>query len=142
LIFETEMTANKRVSLSPTRVDRFGIPVGRVDLGLSELDKRTLAKVEALASEIGGKPDFHSFFSNGRGINGNHPLGGLRMSENAETGVVNDRCRAHDFDNLYIFGGGAFCSTGTFNPTLTITALTLRALEDSHLGWTHDTFSH
>jgi choline dehydrogenase-like flavoprotein len=135
MIFETEMTADKRVTLSPARVDKFGIPVGRVDLGQSAVDAATLAQAEALAARIGARPQLADFFENGRGINGNHPLGGLRMSDSAATGVVNARCRSHDFANLYILGGGAFCSTGSFNPTLTIMALAIRAFEDPDLGW-------
>lgn len=140
MIFETEMTAQKQLTLSPTSVDRFGIPVGRVDLGLSEFDQRTLARLEDLSGQVAEGPGLTSYTENGRGINGNHPLGGLRMSESSETGVVNDRCRSHDFDNLYILGGGAFCSTGSFNPTLTITALAIRAFEDPELGWDNAPF--
>ncbi|WP_313330141.1 GMC family oxidoreductase [Sphingobium yanoikuyae] len=137
MIFETEMTESKRFTLSPTNKDKFGIPVGRIDLGLSELDEETLRRTEGLAHAIGERPGIASFAENGRGINGNHPLGGLRMSESAETGVLNDRCRSHDFKNLYVLGGSAFCSTGSFNPTLTIAALAMRAYEDPELGWTN-----
>ena len=135
MIFETEMTENKCLTLSSTNRDKFDIPIGRVDLGLSPLDHETLRRTEELASQIGSRPQIAEFFENGRGINGNHPLGGLRMSADASTGVVNDRCRSHDFKNLYILGGGAFCSTGSFNPTLTIAALALRAFNDPELGW-------
>lgn len=135
VIFETEMTEEKRVTLSPGARDKFGIPVGRVDLGLSAVDEVTLARAEDHGRRIGGRPGLAEFFENGRGINGNHPLGGLRMSATPETGVVNARCRSHDFANLYILGGGAFCSTGSFNPTLTITALAMRAFDDPELGW-------
>lgn len=135
MIFETEMTDDKRISLSNRNFDRFGLPLGRVDLGLSAQDQATLNRAETLAEEIGAKAQITSFFENGRGINGNHPLGGLRMSDSVETGVLNDRCRSHDFKNLYVLGGGAFCSTGSFNPTLTIAALAIRAFEDPELGW-------
>lgn len=135
MIFETEMTKEKQMVLSTVNRDRFGIPLGRVELGLSTMDEVTLARVEDLAKQIGGRPQLREFFENGRGINGNHPLGGLRMSESPETGVLNKRCRSHDFRNLYILGGSAFCSTGSFNPTLTIAALAIRAFEDPELGW-------
>jgi choline dehydrogenase-like flavoprotein len=135
MIFETEMTKDKRVSLSSATSDKYGIPIGRVDLGSTDLDRRSLRRAQKLAGKIGERRGIHEFFENGRGINGNHPLGGLRMSESPATGVVNDRCRAHDFRNLYILGGGAFCSTGSFNPTLTITALALRTFDDPELGW-------
>ncbi len=135
MVFETEMTRTKTLSLSPSKVDKFGIPVGRVDTGFSPVDRRTLDRLQSLSGKIGSCDGISEFFRNGRGINGNHPLGGLRMSRSAREGVVNDRCKSHDFDNLYILGGGAFCSTGTFNPTLTIAALAIRAFEDPTLGW-------
>ena len=137
MIFETEMAEQKRLTLSPRNTDKFDIPIGRVDLGSTELDQRSLRRAEELAGQIANRKGISEFFENGRGINGNHPLGGLRMSKTVETGVLNERCRSHDFHNLYILGGGAFCSTGSFNPTLTITALALRAFDDPDLGWTN-----
>jgi choline dehydrogenase-like flavoprotein len=41
--------------------------------------------------------------------------------------------RSHDHDNLYILGGGAFNSTSALNPTHTIAALALKALDDPRL---------
>lgn len=140
LIFETEMVAEKRVKLSSNGVDKFGIPFGSVDVGISDFDKRTLKKVEDIANSIKGSRGVVDLFENGRGLNGNHPLGGLRMSVSAREGVVNDRCRSHDFKNLYILGGGAFCSTGALNPTLTIVALAIRCFEDPELGWSNVPF--
>jgi choline dehydrogenase-like flavoprotein len=137
MIFETEMSREKVLSLSPTRVDRFGIPIGRADVGLTDTDFKSLSRVEEIVKNIAQQPDVEELFENGRGLNGNHPLGGLRMSRTAQSGVINEYCRSHDFNNLYILGGGAFCSTGSFNPTLTITALALRAFDDPALGWTN-----
>lgn len=61
------------------------------------------------------------------------------MSNSPETGVVDSFGRSYDFKNLYILGGGMFCSTGSFNPTLTIAALTLRTLKSDARLWTADT---
>lgn len=135
MIFETEMTKEKVVTLSGSRVDKFGIPIARTDISPNSIDDKAIKKIQDIAKKISRKPGVVSVERNGRGINGNHPLGGLRMGEDASTSVVDSWCRSHDFENLYILGGGAFCSTGSLNPTLTITALALRSLNDPRLGF-------
>jgi len=37
--------------------------------------------------------------------------------------------RSHDHSNLFMLGSGVFPTVGTANPTLTIAALALRAVE-------------
>jgi choline dehydrogenase-like flavoprotein len=43
--------------------------------------------------------------------------------------VVDRHLRAHDHGNLFLLGSGVFPSIGSANPTLTITALALRAAD-------------
>ena len=135
MIFETEMVEEKEVSLSTRNFDKFGLPLARADVQLTSLDLQSVRFIEGKIDQIRNRFGVRSIEMNGCGLNGNHPLGGLRMSDSADTGVVDSFSRCHDFKNLYILGGGAFCSTGSFNPTLTITALALRALDDPRLGW-------
>ncbi len=135
LFAASEMVPNResRVRLLETR-DRFGQRRAGVDLKLGAADVRTQ---QAAAFEVakmfirtgigrvwlepwivaGEIPDFDF---------GNHHLGGCRMSETVETGVVDADCRVHGVDNLYVGGSGVFASGGAANPTLTIVQLALR----------------
>ncbi len=58
-----------------------------------------------------------------------HEVGTARMSTSPKDGVLNSFCRTHDIDNLYVFGGNAFPSTGDKHPTLTMMALTARGCD-------------
>ncbi len=59
-------------------------------------------------------------------IGGYHHMGGTRMSETPQTGVVNADCRLHDSPNLFIASSSVFPTSGWANPTLTIMALAQR----------------
>ncbi len=54
-------------------------------------------------------------------------MGTCRMGFDKTKAVVDPDCRSHDHRNLYIIGGSTFPSCGTANPTITISALALRA---------------
>ncbi|WP_170788408.1 GMC oxidoreductase [Ruegeria lacuscaerulensis] len=64
---------------------------------------------------------------------GSHHMGGARMSETPETGVVDANCKVHGAANLYVAGSGVFATCGHANPTFTIVQLSLR-LADHLLG--------
>lgn len=59
-----------------------------------------------------------------------HLLGMTRMGDDAKTSVVDAHCRAHDHKNLFVLSSSVFPTGGTANPTLTLAALTLRAVHD------------
>jgi len=48
------------------------------------------------------------------------------MSGDPKKGVVDANCRVHGIDNLFIAGSSCFVTAGAPNPTLTLTALSLR----------------
>ena len=48
------------------------------------------------------------------------------MGEDPARSVVNSFGQAHDVDNLFIADGSIFVTSGSANPTCTITALALR----------------
>jgi choline dehydrogenase-like flavoprotein len=58
-----------------------------------------------------------------------HECGTARMSVSPKDGVLNSFCQTHDIQNLYVFGGNAFPSTGDKHPTLTMMALTARGCD-------------
>jgi choline dehydrogenase-like flavoprotein len=55
-----------------------------------------------------------------------HHMGTTRMSSDARLGVVDEHCRVHSVQNLYIAGSSVFPTSGYANPTFTIVALALR----------------
>lgn len=55
-----------------------------------------------------------------------HHMGTTRMSADPALGVVDEQCRAHGWENLYLAGSSVFPTSGTAGPTLTIVALALR----------------
>ena len=57
-----------------------------------------------------------------------HIMGTTRMGDKADS-VVDKQCRAHDHQNLFILGSSVFPTGSTANPTSTIAALSLRAVD-------------
>ena len=57
---------------------------------------------------------------------GYHHMGGTRMHNLEEYGVVDKNCRVYGSKNLYMAGSSVFTTGGYNNPTLPIIQLTLR----------------
>jgi choline dehydrogenase-like flavoprotein len=58
-----------------------------------------------------------------------HLMGTARMGHDPATSVVDSYGRAHDVPNLFLADGSIFVTSGSANPTCTISALALRAAE-------------
>lgn len=58
-----------------------------------------------------------------------HLMGTYRMGSDRSNSVVDKDQRSWDHPNLFLVGDGVFPTTGTANPTLTITALTFQAAD-------------
>ncbi|MFT7593223.1 MAG: choline dehydrogenase-like flavoprotein/pimeloyl-ACP methyl ester carboxylesterase [Paracoccaceae bacterium] len=64
-----------------------------------------------------------------------HPVGGCRMGDSGETGVVNDRCAVFTgtgtatHDGLYVCDGSVMPTSLGLNPLLTISAVSERAMD-------------
>jgi choline dehydrogenase-like flavoprotein len=56
-------------------------------------------------------------------VNTGHPQGGNPISRNRNLGVVDERFRVHDHENLYVCDASVFPSAITVNPQLTVMAL-------------------
>lgn len=57
-----------------------------------------------------------------------HILGGCCMGDSPETGVIDAEHRIYGYDGLYVMDGSAVSSNPGVNPSLTITAMTERAV--------------
>jgi choline dehydrogenase-like flavoprotein len=60
-----------------------------------------------------------------------HILGTTRMSNDASTGVIDKHLKHHQYRNVFVLGGGAFPAISPSNPTLTLSALSLWAADNS-----------
>ena len=59
----------------------------------------------------------------------NHVFGTTRMHGDPTRGVVDETCKAHDFDNLYITDTGVFPLSPAVNPMFTGMALAHRSAQ-------------
>ena len=58
-----------------------------------------------------------------------HIIGTARMGRDPKSSVVDGNLRSHDHPNLFVLGSAVFPTSATANPTLTIAALSLRAVD-------------
>jgi choline dehydrogenase-like flavoprotein len=124
-----EQLANpdNRVTPAFDHLDALGIPRPRIRY---QLDAYTLAGMaearrlhEGIFEALGASARQHREEHEGAG----HVMGTYRMGADPRTSVVDRDLRAHDHPNLFLLGSGVFPSVGSANPTLTISALALRA---------------
>jgi choline dehydrogenase-like flavoprotein len=127
-IYDIEMRKRNKIRLS-THKDKKGLPLASVDFKLSDRDKKTFENLRKLSKQLETRKGVRSTKINGYGINGNHPMGGYVSGSDPAASVVDEWMRSHDHDNMYILGAGAFNSTSALNPTHTIAALALKALD-------------
>lgn len=137
-----------RITLSERR-DALGLPLAKIDWRLTELDQNTMKTGLRLLNNrmawhgighIQSTPRQHSYPSaNGEFLHGgHHHYGTTRMGDSPRTSVVDENCRIHGVNNLYVAGSGVFPTTGQVNPTLSIVAFSARLadhlakLEEGH----------
>lgn len=128
-LVEQSPDAENRVTLDPDRKDANGMPLPRIHFDLDDytragLDAAQEAHEEVFAAlgatDVNHSPDFQ-----GAG----HIIGTVRMGKDANTAVVDADLRSFDHPNLFLLGSGTFPTSATANPSLTIAALSLRAVD-------------
>lgn len=112
--------------------DEFGQRRSKLNWRLSSTEFDSIvACFDVLGMELGrhgqGRVNykFDAFAAESIGY-GWHHMGTTRMSNNPGSGVVDENCRVHSVENLYVAGSSVFPTCGCVNPTLTIVALALR----------------
>ena len=126
-----------RVMLGEER-DPLGMQRVVLDWQLTPLEKKSYRKlIETVGVAFGatglGRVRLHEWLHDHTDASwpehlagGWHHMGTTRMSSNSKEGVVNENCRVHGINNLYIAGSSCFPTAGSANPTFTIVAMTLR----------------
>jgi choline dehydrogenase-like flavoprotein len=121
-----------RVTLHPTRLDAWGIPVLHIDCMHGD-DELAQARdqdraLQALAETIGVKLTSVDSRAMTPGLSA-HECGTARMGYDPTASVLDPHNQCWDAKGLYVTDGACFTSQGTQNPTLTILALTARACD-------------
>ena len=124
--------ANNRVTLDPTRTDRWGVPLARVECAHGTNEIAMMRDAVDQSREMLGAAHFKIWRMNaelsppGLAI---HEVGTARMGDNPKTSVLNSFCQSWDVPNLFVMDGACFVTQGVQNPTLTMMALAARGCD-------------
>lgn len=107
-------------------------PDGPAQVRWSATDPRTearwskaLTEMRRLYESLGGELFADGYRTDGA-VNTSHPLGGCRMSDSRDTGVVNSLGEVYDNPNLFVVDGSTIPAALGVNPSLTIAAMAER----------------
>ena len=120
------------LTLHPSKVDRFGVPLGVFNVTFrsnemkllrdSAIEGQKMLRAAGLVN-VGSSSETHV---PGDAI---HEMGGACMGADPTKSVVNRWSQAHDASNLFITDGAQMASTSCVNPSMTFMALTARAAD-------------
>lgn len=122
---------NNRMTLSPTKKDKWGIPLIVFDAAFGENEIAMRKDMMNSAMEMLDAAGFKNITGNNRqdvhlGL-GIHDMGTARMGKDPKTSVLNKFNQVHDCKNVFVTDGAAMASSSCVNPSLTYMALTARA---------------
>jgi hypothetical protein len=139
LHFDAEQSPNResRVTLSDQK-DALGIRRLRVDWRFRDEDVRSVIRCSEILrrdlqdSGVGvmrsSSEELSANIPKSVGV-GSHHYGTTRMSADPKDGVVDEHCRVHGVENLFIASSSTCPTTSFANPTLTIVALSVRVAD-------------
>lgn len=134
---------NNRVTINDQYMDALGIPRPVIHYALTDYEMKAMEQAKSASDQMFerlGIKDFTSYTEadknsviyngvrysyNGAG----HIVGTHRMGSSPDDSVTNSYCKSWDHPNLYIVGAGNMTTLGTSNPTLTLSAFTIRSVE-------------
>lgn len=117
-----------RVRLGPAR-DALGVPLPVLEWSWTAAEQEGLERLRGLLVNTFSRSELGRIRIQPGLVpdpNAHHHAGTTRMSAGPREGVVDQDCRVHGTENLYVAGASVFPSAGFANPTLTIVALALR----------------
>jgi choline dehydrogenase-like flavoprotein len=116
---------DNRVTLAE-ETDRHGLPVARFAYSQCDNDRQLMRAAQSVMEDIltaAGADEVITFDRYA------HLIGGARMADRPEDGVVGRDCRTFAVPNLYIIDGSVLPTQGSANPALTIMAVAARAAD-------------
>jgi choline dehydrogenase-like flavoprotein len=117
--------ADNRVTLAD-ETDRHGLPVAKFAYRQCDNDRQLMRAAQSVMEDIlhaAGADEVITFDRYA------HLVGGARMADRPENGVVDADCRSFAVPNLYITDGSVLPTQGAANPALTIMAIAARAAD-------------
>ncbi len=112
-----------------SKTDALGIPRPKTFYRFDDYTLRGMDACQAVHEEILGRLGVSRLRHSRTPWAGAHIMGTYRMGDDPRTSVVDRDLRSHDHPNLFLLGSGVFPTGAAANPTLTIAALSLRAVE-------------
>jgi choline dehydrogenase-like flavoprotein len=146
-LIEQSPEPGNRVTLSQSFTDGLGLPRPQISYDVSDYTRKGFVAAYKMKNllfarmgvrectsidkgdptvfveEIDGKDVMLNYMGAG------HIMGTYRMGTDKSNSVVNHMQRSWDHPNLYLVGSGTFPTGATANPTLTISALSLRTAD-------------
>jgi enediyne biosynthesis protein E9 len=136
LLAMVEDTSDGEFVVPPPDGDNARPNAGPVTVGLftydfSDQSQRVRDQANAAMKSIVERNGLARFLklSESRGAYCAHPLGGCRMAESKDLGVVDHGCEAFDNEGLFCIDSSAIPTSLGVNPSLTISAVSERAAE-------------
>jgi len=128
VIAEDMPQRDNRVYADKANIDKFGMPALAIHHRYTKRDIEVRDSLYKKAKKILRKAGA-LFFVTMPIETFSHALGTCRMGSDAKTSVVDEQCRVHGMENLYVIDASAMPAGGSVNPSLTIAALALKATD-------------
>ncbi len=118
--------------------DELGVQKAALNWEFTTLEKKSILKIyEIIGQQVGasgiGRVKLRNDILDGdeksvptSTSGGWHHMGTTRMNNDPKFGVVDENCKIHGIDNIYIAGSSCFPTGAGVNPTLTIVAMSIR----------------
>ncbi|MEM1119409.1 MAG: GMC family oxidoreductase [Bacteroidota bacterium] len=127
---ETIPKETNRVSLDAEQVDKWGIPLLKIDIDYDDNDEKMIQDFFEQLTGMYKKAGFRDIKTQDDHRNPGldiHEMGGVRMGKDPKTSMLNKWNQLHNCKNVFVTDGACMTSVATQNPSLTFCALTARA---------------
>jgi choline dehydrogenase-like flavoprotein len=130
---ETLPRPENRVTVEGAPLDKYGVPIARIEYSIGENERKMAAAMYDTVEEIlvSAKAEILPFDRTVLDMNGGaiHEHGTCRMGADPKKSALNAFCQSHEVKNLFVVDGAAFTTATEKNPTLTILANCWRATD-------------